>query len=124
MKLRIKDDSIRLRLSEIDLNELREHHEIMASCRVGQNQVLNYGIKISSVNESIEAEFLESNLTITLGTNQAQNWMETDQVGFDTRIDNESTESLYILIEKDWQCLKPRPNEDESSLFPNPNALI
>ena len=30
--------------------------------------------------------------------------------------------SLRILVEKDFACLQPRAHEDESDLFPNPDA--
>ena len=48
-------------------------------------------------------------------------WVKTDLEGFDAIMDNGTEEGLYVLVEKDWQCLTPR-DEDESDLFPNPNA--
>ena len=29
---------------------------------------------------------------------------------------------LKILMEKDFQCLEPRPGEDDAGLFPHPEA--
>ena len=48
-------------------------------------------------------------------------WIKTDLEGFDAIMDNGTKAGLYVLVEKDWQCLKPR-DEDEADLFPNPNA--
>ena len=32
-------------------------------------------------------------------------------------------DGLFVLIEKDFACTQPRPREDESDMFPNPNAV-
>lgn len=44
----------------------------------------------------------------------AESWATTDKVGFE-----ETTDSLYLLIEKDFQCLD-NVIEDQSDNFPNP----
>ncbi|MDG2455745.1 MAG: hypothetical protein P8N47_08050 [Bacteroidia bacterium] len=43
------------------------------------------------------------------------NWDTDERVGFDHTVNG-----LFILLEKDWQCLKPRDHEDESNLYQHP----
>ncbi len=50
----------------------------------------------------------------------AKTWVETEEVGFEANQPLENGESLYILVEKDFQCLTARPNEDESDNYAHP----
>ena len=50
-------------------------------------------------------------------------WAKSDQISWAAEQALENGNSLAILIEKDFFCLKPRTHqsEDESDLFHNPN---
>lgn len=117
MKIRIKDNSIRFRLSQNEINELCHQGKVNASCRLSNTEL---GYQIIAYRESpYIVEFKDNSITLFINKDLIENWESNDIVGFD----GITEEGTTILIEKDFQCLKPRPNEDESNLFPNPQAL-
>lgn len=115
MKIRIKDNSIRLRLAQDEVTKLVKKGVVHSTCLIGNNK-FTYAIQATEQQE-IFAEFAEGTVTVFVPTGTLTNWDTDERVGFDKR-----TEKLYLLIEKDWQCLKPRAHEDESNLYQNPQA--
>ena len=51
----------------------------------------------------------------------AKEWVTTEKVGFDTWMDVDNGEKLYLLLEKDFKCLDETV-EDQSDNFENPLA--
>jgi len=123
MKIRIKDNSIRFRLSATDLKTLKKKGKVVSKCTFGSTQVFKYSVvsKKNGNSEYLCVDLKKNHITIELAASDVKEWLKTDLEGFDAQMDNGTKEGLYVLIEKDWQCLKPR-DEDESDLFPNPNA--
>ncbi len=121
MKIRIKDSTIRLRLSKMDINTLSEEGCILSECQIAVGNTLKYMISLTEKDEiSIKMKYNTIDLKVPFG--QLETFLEEDQVGFDHTIDNGIDGGLYILVEKDFQCLVPRSNEDESNLYSNPQA--
>ena len=48
-------------------------------------------------------------------------WDSDDRVGFDAKIPLDGGASLFVLIEKDFQCLD-NTTEDQSQNYPNPKS--
>ena len=122
MKVRIKDNSVRFRLSITDLKTLEKKGKVVSTCSFGSSQVFKYSV-IS--NKKGNSEFLcvdlkKNHIKIELAASDVKEWIKSDLEGFDAKMDNGTKEGLYVLIEKDWECLTPR-DEDEDNLFPNPN---
>lgn len=116
MKIRIHGDSLRLRLSQKEVSDLVADGIVTSACRFPQG-TFAYSIKTGDNNE-LAAEVNEGNITVFVPGSMVDGWDTDQRVGFDHRTES----GLYILVEKDFQCLKPRPEEDESGLFPNPQA--
>jgi len=114
MKLRIKGNSIRLRLSKEEVDQLVESEQVWSRCDMPINR-LTYGIELADV-EEMSAAFKNSKLRVVMPRFMVANWHTSDLVGFDHTDSND----LYILVEKDFKCLVPRPNEDETQLYKNP----
>jgi hypothetical protein len=70
--------------------------------------------------DALTADIVDSQITVYVPSAITEKWDIDERVGFDAH----DTSGLYILVEKDFQCLKPRPHEDESGLFPNPQAIM
>lgn len=113
MKIRIKDNSVRLRLAQNEVSQLVNEGETWSKCEFGQSTLV-YGLKSSNKDE-ISCSFKGDRITVLVPEQYLRNWDTDERVGFEYTEDG-----LYILIEKDWQCLKPRPNEDESNLYKHP----
>jgi hypothetical protein len=117
MKLRIQDNSIRLRLSQSDVHQLVHEGLVSGACRFPIN-TLKYTILHNELTSALQADFLEKEIKVWMPSSLVNGWDQDDRVGFDAY----DTNGLYILIEKDFQCLQPRPNEDESDLYTNPDS--
>jgi hypothetical protein len=116
MKIRIKSNTVRFRLSQNEVEQLIQQGEVWDTCQFGPNQ-LRYGLISNSV-DRLTSSMEDHTIRIDVPSGLLKGWDVDERVGFDHR----QPDGHYILIEKDWQCLKPRPHEDESNLFPNPQA--
>ncbi|MFT6337377.1 MAG: hypothetical protein ACI86M_002712 [Saprospiraceae bacterium] len=123
MKVRIKDSSIRFRLSSSDIKKLYKKGKVASVCKFGSSSAFKYTvISNSKANPDYLCIDLKTNhIKIELSSKDVKEWYRTDLEGFDAEMDNGTDAGLYVLIEKDWQCLEPR-DEDESDLYPNPNS--
>ena len=115
MKIRIKDNSVRFRLAQKEVTELVNDGQTWSKCQF-VNGELTYGLMATDTNE-ITSSFEENKVTVQVPKILLKEWDIDERVGFDN-----TNDGLYILIEKDWQCLKPRAHEDESNLYINPQA--
>lgn len=123
MKLRIQGNSIRLRLTQSEVEEIGKGNTVSEAVSFGkQSPVFHYALAPDGKSRSIQAQYHEHTLQIILPSTQAQAWANTDQVGMEREIPVDGSQSLYVLIEKDFQCLHQRPREDEHDNFPNPRA--
>jgi hypothetical protein len=112
MKIRIKGNSLRYRLTRTDVEHLAEDGYLENSTDFGSSTLI-YALQKTTAG-LLSASF-ENN---TIATYVPQ-WMvtelrETDRVGFESR-----ESDLYILIEKDFVCLDTVA-EDQSDNYPNP----
>ena len=119
MKLRINNNnSIRLRLSQSDISRLNEAGCVSVTLQVGSGR-FTYQLKRADIS-AIDADLTDNRLAVTIPDTLARRWADSEEVGFDATLASGDT-PLYILIEKDFQCLMPR-KEDESDLYINPKA--
>lgn len=123
MKLRTNKNSIRLRLSQTELEKFRENGYLHEYVQIGiaPDSKFSYSL-ISADHENISISLLNQHLRVFVPTAIAKNWTESDDIGFESRIKLDDHQDLFVLVEKDFQCLTPRAHEDESDNFPNPNA--
>lgn len=121
MKLRIKGNSIRLRLSQTEVNDFGTSGLCSdQTCLAGG--VLSYTLQRGTVTE-VTATLNQQHIVVEVPEAIARQWTEdASQVGFDHLQKVEGGEELRILVEKDFACLVDRPHEDESDNFPNPIA--
>ena len=115
MKLRIKDNSIRFRLTQSEVRQLREEKQLFASTGFGSGH-FSYGIRASK-EEQIDAQLSESGILALVPEDILEQWASTDQVSL---VAERSNTTPAVLIEKDFKCLTVRLGEDESDHFPNP----
>lgn len=118
MKLRLNGNSIRLRLSHSDLQSLD-------TCGYCEEQTFfqktSFRYRLSKYDgDELSAQITDNRIEVFFPGNRLLEWLETDLVALEHTLSVENG-ALKILVEKDWQCLTPR-DEDESNLFKNPNA--
>lgn len=113
MKLRIKGNSIRFRLTKSEVENFSAKG-IVEECVHFSHQNFSYALEKSS-QQNLFTSFVSGKLTVFIPQDIANQWVDTEQVSL------EGTDGeVQILIEKDFACLKPRAGEDESDNFPHP----
>jgi hypothetical protein len=112
MKLRIRGNSLRLRLSQGEVSQLTRDGRVEDAISFGPS-TLTYVLATSDV-DRIGASYEGQRIVVTIPKERAKTWTSTDEVGI------ESKGELSILVEKDWSCLKPREGEDDGDAFPHP----
>jgi len=120
MKLRIRENTIRFRLSKSEVESFKDKGSINCVLDFGLKQ-LNYSLVRSKVDKA-QASYFDNQISIFLPEEVANHWTDTDEVSIQDTIEIKHGVRLQILIEKDFQCLTHRGPEDEDT-FPNPNAV-
>ncbi|MEM9822151.1 MAG: hypothetical protein AAF985_13805 [Bacteroidota bacterium] len=121
MKLRIRGNSIRLRLTQSEVSRFAEEGEIKASIQFGPGNALNYQLKMADCGD-LQAQFDGSQIAIMVPKDMGHQWATSDEVGMEHLVKIDQQQSLKILIEKDFQCLTLRPGDEDSDTFPNPHS--
>lgn len=120
MKLRILDNSIRLRLTQGEVRALREGGAVAARTEFPDASSFAYAIECTQSCARPAAGIRGSALTITLPERLVRTWADSEQVSIRDEVPLDGGSSLVILVEKDFACLVPREGENESDMFPNP----
>ena len=125
MKLRIRDNSLRLRLTRSEIERIGKGEAIISAIQLGSthDQCLMYRLESCPDHDAVEVSFLHNVIRIVVPQKEALAWSLGTDVGIYCDHITSRGELLKILIEKDFFCLKPRSHEqeDESDMFPNPN---
>ncbi len=117
MKLRLLEDSIRLRLLEPEVADIAAGIAVVGETSMPGGALL-YRLSVSG--EDVQAEFVDSIIEVTISERIAQEWASSQQVSIRgiSPIDGGETK---ILIEKDFTCINPAEDEDQTGTFANPN---
>ena len=119
MKLRIKGNSIRFRLTQSEVEIVEQTGLVKDQIKFSSSISLEYEIEAVTGLEYVEAIYSENKITLKVNESLIRDWAHSDQVTISSSLDLSSNENLTILIEKDFKCLSPR-DEDESDMFPHP----
>jgi len=122
MKLRTKDNSVRLRLTRREVDVLRQRGIVEAQTGFPGGRELKYRVESSPASVSPAAFFSDNAVTVRLPETTVLAWATTEQVSMPGEQVLDDGAVLKILVEKDFACLAPREGEDESDMFPHPGA--
>lgn len=122
MKLRIRDNSVRLRLMRGEVEILREQGIVAARTGFPGGRELRYEVESSPANVTPAAFFSDNVLTVRLPEATVLAWATTEQVSIEGDQVLVDGDTLRVLVEKDFVCLTGRDDEDESDMYPHPNA--
>lgn len=120
MKLRIRGNSLRLRLSRSEVEAFDRDGRVEDSARFGPGARLVYALE-RVTGGALSATLRDGRVAVTVPSELADPWCRTDQVGLEAEQPTGDGETLRLLVEKDFTCLKTRSGEDESDAFPNPH---
>ncbi|WP_047497251.1 hypothetical protein [Terriglobus sp. TAA 43] len=122
MKLRIKGDSIRLRVSRSELQRLRDGQVIEETVHFPGGD-LRYALGSSPQIDATTASFRDGRITLVISSAELAMWLNEQEVGIYTSIPTAPDRQLEITIEKDFACLD-RSDEDNSDTFVNPHSGV
>jgi len=121
MKLRIKGNSLRIRLTKTEVDNFGKNGLLEEQTRFG-NEVFTYALQSRAADGGLAASMEKNKITMWVPEKIKEEWVNTDVVGFQNKMDIGNGEQLFLLLEKDFVCID-NTFEDQSDNYPNPNAL-
>ena len=122
MKLRIKGDSLRLRLTKGEVSQLDTDGLVEDQVRFSGGAALIYRLRSDARAEALTASFTQGAVEIRVPEKSARSWAGSDEVTLAGAQPISASDELRIVVEKDFACLAPREGEDESDNFENPTV--
>ena len=124
MKMRVRGNSIRLRLTQSEVAEFGEKGLVTETIEFGGENKLIYALESRADAETVKADFEDNRIVITVPQTQAKHWAKSGEVGIEEKQDTGDDKVLRLLIEKDFACLEPREGEDDADNFPHPSGNL
>jgi len=124
MKLRIKGNSLRLRVSQSELARLQAGHEVEEMVRFGpaNDAHLRYSLRGKSPSdEALMVLYENQHVAVVLSEDAVRTWAQDDQVGVYVSVKVSPEEHLDVIVEKDFACLDGS-DQDNNDAFPNPQS--
>ena len=113
MKLRIKGDTIRLRLTQSEVAAVANGNIVAETTALPQP----FTYVLATAGETIGAAFANGRMTVNIPERTAVRWAGTEEVSL-----RGCEGGVEILVEKDFTCLTPREGEEAPDAYPNPLA--
>ena len=123
MKLRIRGNSVRLRLKRGEVDQIAAGTSVVEKTHF-PGAILTFRLEASDGN-SISANFDNGNLVVSLPRKRISEWASSSEVSLSEEQKLPDADSLSLLIEKDFSCLEPghhRDCDDDADTFPHPSA--
>ena len=118
MKIRIKGNSIRFRLTRSEVSDFAKTG-IITEKTVLPNKPFFYALEAKSGIQELAAEFLNDTIVIYFPKEYQKDWAVNKKVGYSNHVSQTDQEKLSLLVEKDFTCLD-NTVEDQSDNYPNP----
>ncbi len=120
MKIRIEDNSIRLRLRRSEVQILEAEGQLTGITRMPGGD-FEYQLKLNDSIPSLTAFKTEQGIRVELPLEAGRQWGDSEQVGFEEEVPLGDGETLRLLVEKDFVCLD-RDLSVQKDQYPNPKA--
>ena len=125
MKLRIKGNSLRLRVMRSEVEALLKSGRIEETVCLGpdDHSRLTYSLGQDSLIDAPAVHFNPPALTVSLPARDVERWAAGDQIGIYATLDLGLRGSLDLIVEKDFACLHGTVEENQDA-FPNPHSAV
>jgi len=118
MKIRIKGNSVRLRLTKTEVDTFAREGQCTETTQF-VNKKFQYVLKVKAGITALEADYTDDTITVYFPVEEQQNWATSNRVGYSNKANWNDKTALSILVEKDFTCLD-NALEDQSDNYPNP----
>ena len=122
MKLRIRGNSIRLRLTQSEVRRLADAGSVEEWTDFGDGRRFGYALRADDDARAPAASFDGAAVTVRLPRDTARRWADGDEVGIEASQPTGGSPTLKILIEKDFVCIDGPADENQDDAFPNPRG--
>jgi hypothetical protein len=125
MKLRIRGDSLRFRLSPSEMARLLQSGRIEETVHFGPEHdarltyALLTNVDTPGQDESMKVVYGPQAISVVVASIQVRAWANGAQVGMYAEV-NTGAGRLELAVEKDFACLD-KSTADNQDTFPNPN---
>ncbi|MFZ1528791.1 MAG: hypothetical protein WAT19_08575 [Ferruginibacter sp.] len=118
MKLRLKGNAVRLRLTKADIKELKEQGVIREHSHIA-DAVFTYELQQKVMEANLSASVQNNTVTVFINERSFRQLTATDTVGVSYIQQNENAPDLFLLVEKDFKCLDESP-ESQEDMYEHP----
>ena len=119
MKIRIKENSVRYRLTPTEVKKFCKEGRIEKTTQFNSTTFV-YGVKQKQI-ENLQVDFNDNTITLNVPESFAKDWHDNDVVGLEHYVDLSNGTKFFLLLEKDFACLD-NTHEEQSDKYPNPKA--
>ena len=109
MKLRLEENSLRLRLSDDEVQQFARTGHVAYTIAFGPapGQTLHYALEklpASAETKTVQVRYQAGALAVEVPATLAQEWTDTEKNGFSAKTVIAEGRELRILVEKDLDC--------------------
>jgi len=109
MKLRLEENSLRLRLSEAEVAQFARTGQVAYTIAFGPtpDTTLHYSLERLPDNvpaTAVQVQYEAGRLAVQVPAIIAREWTETENIGFSEQVLVAKNQELRILVEKDLDC--------------------
>lgn len=122
MKLRIRENSLRLRLTQPEVARICNGGVVENSVPLGPGaeHSLTYRLQTDKGVTKVTVRYTQNLLLVLLPAELTQDWESNEAVGIYAEERWTEDRLLKIAVEKDFKCLDKREGEDETGAYPHP----
>lgn len=120
MKLRIKGNSVRIRVNKLEVGKLSDTGYLQEDVLFAGNKFV-YALHSTESGHELSAVLDSNKMTMLVPKELIQNWPHNNIVGFEAKMPVGKNDVLYLLLEKDFACLDD--TEAKSDYYENPNKI-
>lgn len=117
MKIRIRGNSVRFRLTKSEVEQIKTTGFFQEDTDFG-NTIFTYRLEKKDIKD-LTAEYNNNCITIYMPTKDANEWYDIERIGYENEVELKGGKTLRLLIEKDFVCLDETV-EDQSDNYAHP----
>ncbi len=118
MKIRIKGNSVRFRLTQSEVKQLSETGSVQEVTEFG-GSTFHYRVQLMKGIQNLQAAYAQNEIVLSIPETDGKDWFQKEAVGFEHEMPLPEGKKLHLLVEKDFTCLE-NTSEDQSDNYPNP----
>ena len=120
MKIRLREDTLRLRLIRTEVETIGNGTTVEQTTRFPNGENLTCRLEVMPGDQQLSAALDGRCITVRIGAQDARTWSSGAAVGIEGALPLASGGTLRVLIEKDFECLHGRSDEPQTGAYPHP----